>query len=319
MPIIQSSYKPQAWCRNTHIQTLWPSLFRSRVSLNITQERVELDDGDFIDIAWSGPEKAPIVLFLHGLEGSIKSPYAKGVMLQLNKQGFRACFMHLRGCSDKPNRLPIAYHSGKTDDPATIAQHIKSKYGEQLFGVMGVSLGGNIALKWLGEMSDRCTMQRAAVMSVPFTLNDAALRLRGGFSRLYEKYLIKSLHKSYQHKFSQIKSPLNLDVKTLKTFRDFDNDVTAPLHGFKDVDDYYQQSSSLQYLKRIAIPTLIVHAKDDPFMFPTTAPLESDLSDQVFLELTEHGGHVGFIEGKNPLKMNYWGEHRLAEWMAEGL
>jgi len=316
MPVIESEFRPAWWLRQPHLQTLWPSLTRRRPRLQTQRERVELSDGDFIDLDWSGPQDAPIVLLMHGLEGSINSPYARGIMAQLNRLGLRTCLMHFRGCSEEPNRLPIAYHSGKTDDPARIALHIRQKHRE-LFGAIGVSLGGNVLLKWLGEMGDKSIFERAAVMSVPFRLNDAALRLRRGLSRLYERHLVSSLQRSYLEKFSRLPSPLDVDVRQLSTFRQFDDQVTAVLHGFKGVDDYYTRCSSRQFIPAIRTPTLILHARDDPFMFPDTPPTASELPVQVTLELTQHGGHVGFISGSFPGLAEYWGEARLAQWFTK--
>jgi len=316
MPIIESEFRPAWWLRQPHLQTLWPSLSRRKVSLATEKERVELPDGDFIDLEWSGSKDAPIILILHGLEGSIESPYARGLMSQLNQRGLRACLMHFRGCSEEPNRLPIAYHSGKTDDPAMIVDHI-SRNERMPVGAVGVSLGGNVLLKWLGEMSELSPFKRAAVISVPFVLDDAALRLRQGVSRLYERYLIGSLQKSFHEKFARIPCPIEIDVFSLKTFHQFDDKVTAALHGFRDVEDYYTQCSSRQFIPSIRTPTLILHARDDPFMFPETAPMAQELPDQVTLELTEHGGHVGFIAGRWPGLADYWGERRLAEWFVE--
>jgi len=313
VPLQTSSFRPAWWLRQPHAQTLWP-VIRRRPRLDITRERVELADGDFIDLAWSGDQERPIVMLLHGLEGGLNSHYVRGIMQALNRQGFRACLMHFRGCSGEPNRLPIAYHSGKTDDPAEVLAHIERRHG-QVFGAVGVSLGGNVLLKWLGEMGGQCPLRRAAVMSVPFVLNDAALRLSRGMSRIYERYLVSSLQRSFRRKFAHMPCPLEVDVDRLNTFRRFDDQVTAKLHGFNDVDDYYTQASSRQYVPRIRIPTLILHAADDPFMYPDTAPAASELPPQVTLELTAHGGHVGFIGGRWPGLADYWGERRLAEWM----
>ena len=314
MPIVDSDFRPAWWLRGPHAQTLWPVL-RRRPQLDIVKERVELADGDFIDLAWSGSEERPIVMLLHGLEGGLDSHYVRGIMQALNRQGFRACLMHFRGCSGEPNRLPIAYHSGKTDDPAEIMAHIERRHGP-VFGAVGVSLGGNVLLKWLGEMGGQCPLQRAAVMSVPFVLNDAALRLRNGMSRIYERYLVSSLQRSFRRKFARMPCPIDVNVDRLNTFRRFDDQVTAKLHGFDGVDDYYNEASSRQYIPRIRIPTLILHAVDDPFMYPDTAPAASELPPQVTLELTSHGGHVGFIAGRWPGLADYWGERRLAEWLA---
>jgi predicted alpha/beta-fold hydrolase len=315
MPVIDSQFRPAWWLRQAHLQTLWPSLSRRSIDLPTRRERVELPDGDFIDLDLSGPPDAPAVLILHGLEGSIDSPYARGIMLQLNRIGLRACLMHFRGCSEEPNRLPIAYHSGKTDDPAQIAEHIR-KHQAPLYGAIGVSLGGNVLLKWLGEAGENAPFERAAVMSVPFVLNDAALRLRTGLSRIYEHHLIGRLQANFRQKFSAIPCPLDVDVRQLRTFRQFDDKVTAPLHGFADVDDYYRRCSSRQFIPSIRTPTLILHARDDPFMFPGTVPGALELPDQVTLELSEHGGHAGFIGGRWPGQADYWGERRLAQWFA---
>jgi len=314
MPVIDSEFRPAWWLRQAHLQTLWPSLSRRNVALSTQRERVELPDGDFIDLDWSGPAAAPIVLILHGLEGGIDSRYARGLMQQLNQAGFRACLMHFRGCSGEPNRLPIAYHSGKTEDPAMIVEHLIQRH-EQPFGALGVSLGGNVLLKWLGEMGDDSPFQRAAAMSVPFVLNDAARRLRHGLSRIYERYLISSLKRSFRGKFARMPCPIEVDVGSLKTFHQFDDKVTAALHGFDGVEDYYARCSSRQFIPSIRTPTLILHARDDPFMFADTAPEAHELPEQVCLELTDHGGHVGFIAGDWPGRSVYWGERRLVQWL----
>lgn len=313
MPVLASQFRPAWWLRQPHLQTLWPRLSRRKRSLKTQRERVELLDGDFIDLDWSGPEEAPVILVLHGLGGSIDSPYARGIMSALNRVGLRACLMHFRGCSGEPNRLPIAYHSGQTGDLAEVAAQIRRHRGS-LYGAVGFSLGGNVLLKWLGEMGADSPLQRAAVMSVPFVLDDAAHRLRHGLSRIYERHLIRKLRRDYQEKFAHSPCPLEVDVEQLETFHQFDDQVTAPLHGFAGVDDYYKRCSSRQFIPAIRTPTLILHARDDPFMFPHTAPSAKELPDQVTLEVTEHGGHVGFIGGRWPGLADYWGERRLAEW-----
>lgn len=316
LPIIESQFRPAWWLTQPHAQTLWPALARRTLPLDLEWERVELADGDFIDLVFSGPVDRPIVLLLHGLEGGIGSHYARGIMRQLNQRGFRACLMHFRGCSGEPNRLPIAYHSGKTDDPATIVKHLRQRHGE-VFGAVGVSLGGNVLLKWLGETGAHSPLQRAAVMSVPFVLDDAARRLRYGVSRIYERYLVGSLQRRFREKFAHRPCPLSVDVEALDTFHRFDDQVTAPLHGFAGVDDYYRQASSRQYIPRIRVPTLILHAWDDPFMYPSTAPEAGELPGNVYLELTAHGGHAGFISGRWPGVADYWGERRIAAWFSE--
>lgn len=317
MPVIESAFRPAWWLRGDHAQTLWPAFFRRRRKLPVDWERLELDDGDFLDLAWSGPENGPVVLFFHGLQGSIQSHYASGIMHQLNRRGFRVCLMHFRGCGNEPNRLPISYHSGKTDDPQQLLEHVRDRYGRTPYAAVGVSLGGNVLLKWLGEQGDRSPLKRAAAISVPFQLGACADRLEKGLSRLYQHHLVNSLRDAYRRKFARISSPLSIDVGQLNTFRLFDDQVTAALHGFNGVDDYYARCSSRQFIPHIRVPTLILQARDDPFTFPDTAPEPDELSVQVLLEIPRAGGHVGFVGGRIPGWGDYYAERRVAEWLAE--
>lgn len=317
MPLVESRFRPAWWLRGDHAQTLWPALFRRHQRLQIEWERLELADGDFLELAWSGPHEGRTVLFLHGLQGSITSHYAGGIMRRLNERGFRVCLMHFRGCGREPNRLPISYHSGKTDDPQRVLEHIREVSGRTPYGAVGVSLGGNVLLKWLGEQGDRSPLERAAAISVPFVLDDCARRLECGLSRLYQRHLVHSLQRAYRQKFARIASPLSVDVKPLKTFRLFDDQVTAALHGFAGVDDYYGRCSSRHFIPGIRVPTLILQARNDPFTFADTAPTATELPDNVWLEIPDAGGHVGFIEGRFPGWAEYYAERRIAEWMAE--
>lgn len=315
MPVIQSTYRSAWWLRGPHGQTIWSSLLRLRPRLNIQWQRLDLADGDFIDLAWSGPETGRTVLILHGLEGSVQSSYARGLMHALNRRGYRTCVMHFRGCSSQPNRLPKWYHSGQSEDPQYILEYLREEMSIELYAAVGFSLGGNVLIKWLGEQGTAMPLKRAAVMSVPFQLEDAARRMDTGFSRLYQWYLVRSMRKKYKAKFAHIPSPLDVNIDNLKTFWAFDDKVTAPLHGFKDAEDYYTKASSRQFISNIRVPTLIVHSRDDPFMYAHTAPMSGELPDNVWLELTERGGHVGFISGKVPGLARYWGEQRLVEWL----
>lgn len=315
MPLISSSFKPAWWLPGPHAQTLWSSIIRRKPRLSLEWQQVELPDGDFIEMAWSGPQNGKTVLVLHGLEGSINSSYATGIMNALNQRGYRACLMHFRGCGTRPNRLPQWYHSGQTDDPQRIVEHLRQYMNIEVYAAIGFSLGGNVLLKWLGEQGAAISLKRAAVMSVPFMLADTAQRMSSGFSRIYQWHLINRLQRKYKAKFATAATPLEIDVDTLNTFWLFDDNVTAPLHGFQGVNDYYTQSSSRQFIPHIRIPTLILHARDDSFMYATTPPSSDELPDHVWLELTEHGGHVGFVGGVIPGLAQYWGEHRLVEWI----
>lgn len=309
--IIPSAFKPLWWLANPHLQTLWPVLF-GRKRIHGRSERLELDDGDFLDLRWLDGD-GPLVVVVHGLEGSIDSHYAGAMMQALQKHGFHGLFMHLRGCSGEPNRLDRSYHSGETGDLAAVVRHAASVTGKPVFAMIGYSLGANALLKWLGEEGGKPPLQRAVAVSVPFQLGDAARKLSTGFSRLYQSHLLERLRRNYRRKFRRRASPLPVDVDTLRDFYSFDDRITAPLHGFSSADDYYRQSSSRQYLKNILCETLILHAQDDPFMFEESIPRNEELSSHVTLELSKHGGHVGFIGGK--VLPQRWLEPRIIRFL----
>jgi predicted alpha/beta-fold hydrolase len=317
--IEKSDFTPAWWLRGTHAQTLWPYLFGNRAVPALTPERLSLPDGDFVDLCWTPEDDvdaaAPVVAVFHGLEGSIRSPYAARIMAAVHKQSWCGVFMHFRGCSGEPNRGRGSYHSGHTVDIAYLLDALRLRFPRSRLFAVGYSLGGNALLKYLGEQGPAAPLHAAAAVSVPFSLADGALRLNRGLSRIYQHHLIRLL----QHKVLRKVGLGRLDyapneVARLKTFYHFDDVVTAPLHGFAGADDYYAQCSSRQYLRDICIPTLILHARDDPFMTPASIPGEGELSDQVRLELSDRGGHVGFISGGLPWRPDYWLERRLLSY-----
>lgn len=312
----QSKFKPAWWLRGNHAQTLWPHLFRWPSRLQLLPERLELPDGDFVDLCWTQNNTGPIVVIIHGLEGSVRSPYATGIMSAIDKIGWRAVFMHFRGCSGEHNRYPQSYHSGATDDIGFLFKTLSQRYPGVPLAAVGYSLGGNALLKYLGENNNNKYLTAAVAVSVPFLLSDGAERLEQGLSQLYQWHLLRRLQKKMTSKFSIMTSPISLNnISGLNTFRLFDNHITAPLHGFKDVDDYYARCSSRQFLKSIKLPTLLIHAVDDPFMKEATIPANDELADNVQLELSEKGGHVGFINGNLPWRPNYWLEKRIPEFL----
>jgi len=314
---LKDDFCPAWWLRSPHMQTLWAALLRKQHRLDLVEDTVELSDGDFIDLCWSRKSSDRTVLILHGLEGSLSSRYVNGIIYRLEQAGFRPVLMHFRGCSGRVNRLARAYHSGDTGDVSEISDYIKRVTGQPLYAAVGYSLGGNVLLKWLGETGRGSPLTRAVAVSVPFKLDDAASRLDTGLSRLYRNYLLHSLRENYRKKFSSLPSPVTVDVKQLKTFRDYDDKVTAPLHGFTGVDDYYTQCSSRQFLKDIKIPTRIIHSRDDPFMYPDTVPAPDDLGESVELLLTRYGGHVGFINTVGWFQNQYWCDDKIIEFLVD--
>lgn len=315
--ITRSAFLPAWWLPGPHLQTLYPSLLRTRKVPPLARERIELPDGDFVDIDWTCQTDDLIVLVLHGLEGSIASHYTGGMLTTLAKNGYTAGLMYFRGRSGEPNRLPRSYHSGETGDLDFVMQHISRQHPERKVAVIGYSLGGNALLKWLGEQGGAAPAITAVAISVPFDLNSAAICLEQGVSRIYQNHLLRSLRESVTIKSKQHTLPFPADrLAELRTFRQFDNAITAPLHGFNSVDDYYEQSSSKQFLRHIAIPTLLLQAQDDPFLPESALPLESELGQSVTLEMARSGGHVGFITGHNPFRPVYWLEQRITQHLA---
>lgn len=311
-------FKPPWWLRNPHLQTIWP-LFRSfPKDLAFVPERLELADGDFLDLVWLGSGKKPIVLILHGFEGSLDSHYAKSILQVIQANGWRGVLMHFRGCSGEPNRLLRNYHSGETGDLETVVRTLIARESTVPFAAIGFSLGGNVLLKWLGETGKQNPLKAAIAISVPFELEKAVKHIHQGFSKIYEKHLLRSVISRLSIKYQSQRNDFSLPSE-IASLEDFDNKVTAPLHGFKNAKDYYDQSSSRPFLKKIATPTLLLQAKDDPFMPHEVIPDKRELSSFVQLELTTHGGHVGFIQGKFPWKLEYWLEKKIPAFLRKYL
>jgi len=316
--ISSSTFRPAWWLPGPHLQTLYPSLFRRRTVPRLFRQRLELPDGDFVDLDWTRDTGGAVVLVLHGLEGNLESHYTGAILSTLAQHGYNAGLLYFRNCSGEPNRLPRSYHSGDTGDLDFAIRHIREAFPGRDIAVIGYSLGGNVLLKWLGEQATAVPVRTAIAISVPFDLNSAALKLETGVSRIYQRHLLKKLNAAVLRKALLHPPPYPLErLHELRTFRQFDNAITAPLNGFRDVDDYYGQSSCGQYLRTIHTPTLIIQARDDPFLPATALPGENDLGPAVTLELACSGGHVGFIEGANPLQPRYWLEQRILQHLSE--
>ena len=323
--IIESEFQVPWWLNNSHLQTIWSSAFRRTKTSETNHQRVELTDGDFIDLEWLVNDvnnDAPVLLLLHGLEGSIDSTYIQGLLQSSHAKTWNTVVMHFRSCGPELNRLPRSYHSGETEDLSEILDIIKKQHPHSKIMVAGFSLGGNVLLKYLGESANHSKIDIAAAVSVPFLLSAASTRLDKGFSRFYRNRLLKELKKKTNDKLKLFNTNFTLtaaDIEKINTFYDFDDQVTAPLHGFKNGEDYYQRSSSRQFLKSIKRPTLILHSKDDPFMTREVVPKEEELSEKVQLELSSCGGHVGFVTGKYPWQASYYIDERLPNWFLEQL
>jgi hypothetical protein len=310
-------FRPAWWLPNGHLQTIWPVLCRRRIRLDTRRERVELPDGDFIDVDWVGRE-GPIVIVLHGLQGSAESNYARGLLREVEARGWRGALMHFRGCSGEANRLPRSYHSGETTDVEWFARELRRREPETPLAAVAYSLGGNVLLKWLGESRTANPLQAAVAVSIPFELGAAADSMEVGLSRIYQWYLVRRLKQAVYAKMANGSFELPLtgaELDRLRTFREFDEAVTAPVHGFPSAHDYYKRCSSRQFVDRIETPTLVLHAADDPLMHAGVIPQLAERSAHVQFEVSPSGGHVGFVSGAWPWSVRYWLEDRIPDFL----
>ena len=308
-----------------HLQTIWPSLIRRQVIPVRRRERLALYDGDFIDLDWLGDnDSGPIVVLLHGLTGCSHSNYIVGLQKQCLRFGWQSVAVNFRGCSGSPNLLPRSYHSGDSQELQYIFTVLRKRYPVRPIAAVGYSLGGNVLLKYLGEQSQNSILSCAVAVSVPFRLDLCAEKMNRGFSRTYRNRLIRAMLQQVYDKIDFFRTQ-GMEAKAeilesfhgladIKTFQQFDHQITAPLHGFRSGDDYYRQASSCYYLDEIRCPTLILHAKDDPFMTADCIPSCSELSKDILLEVYENGGHVGFVCG-TLRKPEYWLEQKIPAFL----
>lgn len=326
--IVESDFKPAWWMTNKHIQTIIPRVYRRNHSIHTDDETLSTPDGDFLDISWTRKptenETTPIIIVFHGLEGSVESFYASGMLAAIKQRGWIGVLMHFRGCSGRPNNQSRAYHSGETEDPQFFIDYLSQRFSKAPLMAIGFSLGGNVLAKYLGEKGEQCKLLCGAVISAPLKLAGCAKRISQRFSKVYQKYLLDKMKHSAISKIQHLREhyPLSLniaDIKKFSTLSQFDEHVTAPLHGFRNALDYYTQASAMQFLRNIQVPTLILHAADDPFMAEDVVPQASDLSDSIRYELSNAGGHVGFLGGVNPLKPIFWLEQRIPEYFHQQL
>jgi len=316
--IRKSDFTPAWWLRNGNAQTLWPVLFRSRRVEGLRRERLELPDGDFLDLDWGPARAGAVVILFHGLEGSSRSHYAAGLLNTLASAGYQGIVAHFRGCSGESNRLARSYTAGETGDISHVVRAVRQHCPDRVLITIGFSLGGNAMLRWLAQSPTPAEVLCAAAVSVPYDLSCAADRLKTGFSRVYQGYLLRKLKRSTLRKTGMPGFPISrATVSGCDSIRSFDDRVTAPLHGYRGVAEYYHIASSRQYLKTIGTPTLLLHARDDPFMSIEAIPHASELAPSIEMELSERGGHVGFVSGPLPVRPRYWIEQRLLRWLAE--
>jgi predicted alpha/beta-fold hydrolase len=306
------TYVPAWWIRGGHAQTMWGKFFRPRPSLPTRRERWETPDGDFIELhRLDARAGAPRLLFLHGLEGTIRSHYVSGFFTEAQRRGWAADLLLFRGCGDEPNRGPRFYHSGETSDLAFALERVEAETPDRPILLAGVSLGGNVLLKYLGERDGKLSprIRGAAAVSVPFDLEKGARFISEGFSRVYDRHFLRTLRRKALAKLEQYPKLFNpAELEQARSIYEFDDAVTAPVHGFESAHDYYTRSSSLGFLERVHIPTLLLSAVDDPFL-PSSVLDEvraiAKRNRSLTVEFPERGGHVGFIVGRIPWRPIY--------------
>jgi len=311
---LNSVYRPSRWLPGPHAQTIWASRFRSTPSPDTKREQVELDDDDFLNLYWLTQGNGPIVIIVHGLEGDSSSNNVKAMFDVVRKNGWNGVLLLNRNCGGFSNRLQRTYHAGETGDLDFVVNLVKKRFPDVPLMLYGYSLGGNTMLKWLGEKGDHVGISAAAAVSIPFDLASSTAILDKGFSKIYQKHFVDLMREAAKRKFRDLAPLFNPgDLNKLKTLWEFDEKVTAPLHGFVNADQYYSESSCKQFLKNICVPTLIMNSLDDPFLERNTFPGPKEVSDMVELEFLQNGGHAAFITG-SIWKYFSWIETRIPEF-----
>jgi len=320
MPLIEKSdYKAPFHYRNGHVSTILPSLLKNEKVDDYERERIELTDGDFLDLDWiKTDDSKKLVIISHGLEGSSKRHYVLSCARYFHNKGWNVLAWNCRSCSEEMNRLPRLYHHGATDDLGAVIDHAIN-LGYQRISLIGYSMGGSMSLKYLGEAGDSISSKiiGAAVFSVPCNLGNSAEMLVKSRNRIYKQRFLKKLKRKIIKKAKQFPDEIDITgIKQLKTFEEFDSRYTAPLHGFRDRDDFYSKATCDQYIPKIKVPSLIVNALNDPLLGESCYPFELTKDHKnVFLETPKRGGHVGFPIGRNK---HSWSEIRAFEFL-EGL
>lgn len=318
-------YHAPKWLPGGHAQTIYAATWARRPHVTYWRERWETPDFDFIDLDWvdnpqhelrlDQQDDTPLVVLFHGLEGSSNSPYARALMHAVNAHGWHGVVVHFRGCSGELNRLPRVYHSGDSAEIDWVLRRLRSTRGSPIYAT-GVSLGGNALLKWLGEQGDQAqrVIKRAAAVSAPVDLAAAGYALERGFNMIYTRNFLTTMKAKTLAKMKRY--PALCDkrgMQSARTLREFDDRVTAPLHGFQGVDDYYARASSKPFLKSIGVPTLMLNARNDPFLPGPFLPTPQEVSTSVLLETPTTGGHAGFVTGGLPGNIT-WLPQRLLQF-----
>jgi uncharacterized protein len=320
MSVAPGDYKAPGWLPGGHLQSIYAA-FIPRPVQKYRRQRIDTPDGDFIDFDWlegSGDASTPLVVQFHGLEGSASSHYAAALMHRVRALGWRGVVPHFRGCSGEPNRLPRAYHSGDYAEVGWMLARIREQVPDAPLYASGVSLGGSALLNWLGREPARAAAQltAAAAVSTPLDLNAAGIAIEQGFSRLYSRLFQHTLVPKALTMAQRFPGMLDaVAIRRVDTMYAFDGAVTAPLHGFSNTVDYWTRASSKPWLKHVVVPTLVLNARNDPFIPAQSLPGDAEVGPGVLLEQPEDGGHAGFPAPPFPGNLD-WLPSRLIQFFA---
>ncbi len=310
----QPSFTPPFWLRHRHAQTIYGSLWVPAPAIPWKRETWTCPDGDFIHVdRWGETHDGPTLVIFHGLEGSTESSYVKVMAHHAKQKGWNVVAPNFRGCSGIINRAPRLYHAGDSGEIHWILTQLKEMSSTPLFAA-GISLGGNMLLKWLGEQGDAAKklLTAAAAIAPPLELAKVGRHLDTGFNRIYSRHFLASLKLKAREKFLQYPGLFDIEsVLRATTLREFDDHFMAPLHGFSGVEDYWKRASSRPWLQAITVPTLLLNAQDDPFI-PADAHLpQQECPPAIQLDQQKHGGHVGFVSAPFPGRLHWMPERIL--------
>ncbi|WP_345811625.1 alpha/beta fold hydrolase [Paraburkholderia sp. PREW-6R] len=317
-------YRAPLWLPNRHVQTIVPSLFARRPSVSFRRERWDTPDGDFIDLDWvvhdglasakgiAAPphvpsDTAPLFVLFHGLEGSSASHYARSLMAAAREYGWHGVVPHFRSCSGPLNRLPRFYHLADSNEVDWVLRRLRAAHRGPIVAA-GVSLGGNVLLRWLGEQREGATsvISAAAAISTPIDVHAGGRALSQGFGMVYTRSFLKTLKQKAEQKLLQFPGLFDRNAMLAsRTMYDFDNVVTAPLHGFRNTDEYWSIATTRPLLPHIELPTLVLNARNDPFLPAEALPARHEVSAAVELDQPRHGGHAGFMTGPFPGRIDW--------------
>jgi predicted alpha/beta-fold hydrolase len=320
MPLIQSSdYYPPSYLFNGHFQTIIPSLFRRVTGVDYQRQRLPTEDGDFLLLDWSKVGSDTLVVVSHGLEGDSYRSYILGMVRAFNREGFDALAWNFRGCGGEVNQTYRFYHSGATPDLHFLVNHICNHSEYRSIILIGFSLGGNLTLKYLGEQGEAAqdTISAAVVFSVPLDLQACSRKIAQPQNFIYSKRFLRNLKKKIKSKEAIMPDKISAEfLPNIRTLEDFDDYYTAPLHGFRNAADYYQQCSSIRFLQSIRVPTLVVNAKNDPFLAEECYLTdEEETSAWLYFQAPYAGGHCGFMPRRYTAGSNFWSESRAIQFI----